>query len=67
MIHLTKGSTVEEEERRKLARAIVQEFFKQIDLSLGAGLRKKLFYIFVMLLFIGGIFFGIIKIPGVTQ
>ena len=50
-------------ERNKLAKAIIKEFFNYIDLSLGKSLRRKLVYILIALLIVGGITTGIIHLP----
>ena len=53
-----------EEDRRKLAKEIVVEFFRHIDMSLGGSIRRKLFYIALAVLLASAVFLGVIKIPG---
>lgn len=52
-----------EEDRKQLARDILNEFWQDIDQGLGRGLRKFLTGVLVMLLLVGGIYYGIIKVP----
>lgn len=51
-----------DEDRKKLARDIVKEFWRDVDLGLGRGLRKKLVYLGVILLLAGGLYFDFIKV-----
>jgi len=56
-----------EDDRKKLAKEIVKEFWFSVDVGLGKNIRHKITWLVVMLLLAGGVYFNIIKIPGTTH
>ena len=56
-----------DEDRQKLAKEIVKQFFLKIDESIGHSVRKKLVYVMVAMILAGGVSLGIVKIPGLIQ
>lgn len=56
-----------DEDRKKLAKEIVGQFFEQIDRKIGASVRKKIVYVLIAMILAGGVSLGIVKIPGLIQ
>lgn len=55
--------SMSDDDRKKLAKDIVKEFFNYIDLSLGKSMRKKLIYLLIGLIIVGAMSFGLIHLP----
>lgn len=55
---------ITEEERKKLAKQIIREFWFSVDVGLGRSFRKKLAWLAILFVLAGSLYFGVIKIPG---
>jgi hypothetical protein len=56
---------MDDDERKKLAREIIKQFFDYIDINLGKSVRKKLFVLAVVALFCSAVFFGLLDLSKV--